>query len=93
MAPAICIEGAKQASLDDGIEDPLKAAGSTFLIGKEHGIVFVGGIVHGHNQVPFLARNPIVAATILMDHHPDKRRSFPAFAVHSSLGCLGKHTL
>ena len=42
-----------------------ETAGRTFFVNKEHGVVFVGGVIHGDNQVPFLTNNPFVGAAII----------------------------
>ena len=46
-----------------------ETAGRTFFVNKEHGVVFVGGIIHGGDQVPLLTDDPFVGAAILLNHH------------------------
>ena len=47
-----------------------ETAGRTLFVNKEHGVVFVGGVIHGDGQVPPLTDNPFMGAAILMNHHP-----------------------
>ena len=60
---------------------PLKAAGRAFLFDEGHGVMLVGGIVHRHDQIPYLAHDPFVGAAVLMHHHAREGSGLAAFAV------------
>ena len=80
MATPVGIERAKQAPALNHLPDTPKTALRPFLVAEEHGVVFVGGIVHGHNQVPILARHPLMLAAILMHKHARPGSTLASFA-------------
>lgn len=63
---------AEQAALLDDISNTTETAASAFFSTEEHGVVLIGGIVHGADKIPLLIWNPFVSASILMDHHAGK---------------------
>src|SRR5713226_3823163 len=50
--------------------------------------MLAGGIVHGDDEVPHLARHPRVRTAILVQHHARPRRAFPTLAMRTALGRL-----
>ncbi len=51
------------------------------------GVMFVRGIVHGHNQIPVLSRHPFMRGAVLMHHHTGPRMLRPTVfkAIHPFL--------
>src|SRR5574340_1099153 len=93
MTPSIRIEGAEQPLTDDNIPYPLKTAARPFLFHKKHRVMLIGRIIHRHDQIPLLTRNPFVSAAILMEHHTRQRNSLPALPVNTSLRNRGNNPL
>ena len=70
MRTAIGVERAEKPSSLNDVTDPLKTAHGPFLRHEKRRTDLVGGVLHGHDQVPPLAGDPFVARSILMQHHP-----------------------
>jgi hypothetical protein len=85
MAAPVAVERAGQPLSTNDFPEAKKAAGRPFLFNETHVVVFVGGIVHGDDQVPHLTRHPFVPAAVLVDHHPRQRHTLPLLAVRSFL--------
>ena len=81
MAASIGVERTKQSLLLDDLFDPQKAGCRPLLIDEKHRILLVCGVIHGDDQVPILARNPLMRACVLMEHHTDHRRRGPSLAM------------
>jgi hypothetical protein len=45
--------------------------------------IYIGGIIHYHDQIPLLPRYPFMSTSVLMEHHPRQWGSFPALAVRT----------
>ena len=48
--------------------------------------MLAGRIIHRHDQIPLLARNPLMVAPILVQHHPGKGSSLPTLAMGTPFG-------
>src|SRR3972149_12326152 len=81
MASPVGVEGTEQSVFLDDLPNALETALRAFLRDKEHRVLLAVGIVHGDDQIPHLARHPLVAASILMDHHAGHRGAIPALAM------------
>ena len=75
------VQRTEQALRLDRLPRPPKAAPRALLLAEEHRIVLVGGVVHGHDQVPPLGLDPVMVAAVLMHQHARPRRALPPLAV------------
>ena len=82
----IGVERAEQPVFGDHLAEPAERAHRALLGNEEARIDLRCRIVHGHDQVPPLARNPLVARAVLVQHHPHHRSARPLPAVRSAPG-------
>ena len=73
----IGVERAEQPVFGDHLAEPAERAHRALLGNEEARIDLRCRIVHGHDQVPPLARNPLVARAVLVQHHPHHRSARP----------------
>ena len=66
----IGVERAEQPVFGDHLAEPAERAHRALLGNEEARIDLRCRIVHGHDQVPPRARNPLVARAVLVQHHP-----------------------
>ncbi len=72
----------------DGILGSLETALRSFLFDKKHGIVLTAGIIHRYDQTPYLALDPRMPATVMMQDHADIGSPGPLFPLLSLLDTL-----
>ena len=68
------------------LAEPAERAHRALLGNEEARIDLRCRIVHGHDQVPPRARNPLVARAVLVQHHPHHRAARPLPAVRPAPG-------
>ena len=71
---AVRVQRAEQPLRLHRLADPEEAAPGPLPGAQEHRVVLVRRVVHGHHQVPRLARHPRVRARVLVHQHPGHRR-------------------
>jgi len=76
VAAAIAVERTEQPLGPNHLGHAAEAAAGTFFGHQKHRVMLVGGVVHGHDQVPPLTGHPFVPATVLVQHHPRQRHPF-----------------
>ena len=82
----IGVERAEQPVFGDHLAEPAERAHRALLGNEEARIDLRCRIVHGHDQVPPRARNPLVARAVLVQHHPHHRAARPLPAVRPAPG-------
>lgn len=63
MTAAVGVQGTKQSMGFDHVPDAAKTALRAFFLDEKHRVMLIGRIVHGHNQIPVLTRNPFLRGT------------------------------
>ena len=89
VAGPVGIEAVEQPLGLDHLGKGAKTALGALLIDEEGRIGIARGIVHGHDQVPPLARHPLVGRAVLMQHHARQRPAWALAAVGSAARCFG----
>src|SRR3989344_7140209 len=88
VTAAIAVERTEQPAPVNNLAHALETGERAFLGDEKHGVMLAGRIVHRHDEVPDLARHPLMRAAVLVQHHARPRRAFPALAVGAAPGGL-----
>ena len=78
---SVGVQARRQPPPLDDLGQPPKARRRAFLLDEEHRIVLRGGVVEGDDEVPMPAGHPFMGRTVLVQHHPRKRRTLATPAV------------
>ena len=86
VASAVGVKGAEQPFGSNDLADPPEAALGAFLVDEEHRVMLIGRVVHGEDEIPLLSGDPLVGASVLMEHQAGPGSSLPSLPVDAAPG-------
>ena len=86
---AVGVERAEQPFGRDHLGQRPEARHRALLVDEEGRVDRAGGVIHGHDQVPPAAADPLMPRAVLVHHHARQRAARAPATVGAAPGCLG----